>query len=174
MSKRILIAICAVIPTFAFADIIATINKGNIEDVTVVSIGANEIVYKKGNAQKTIASSEVDGVLYEDGRYITPPRANTVVESNETTSNDSWAIDDKSEEDKSASSKRRQKREKKERTGNSSEVGQAFKDAGASIKEAFTIMFDAMGKKKEKGTSGSTNTENHSNQESSTASEDGW
>ena len=159
---------------FAFADIIATINNGNIEDVTVVSVGANEVVYQKGNTQKTIASSEVDGVLYDDGRYITPPKTNIVIESNESTSNDTWAIDDESAGAQSSSSKQRQKRERKERTGNSSEVGQAFKDAGISIKDAFTIMFDEMGKKKEKRTSKSKNTENYSNQESSTASEDGW
>ena len=174
MNKRILTALCAILPMFAFADIIATINNGNIEDVTVVSVGANEVVYQKGNTQKTIASSEVDGVLYDDGRFISPSKKTSATESFETTSNDSWAIDDESADAKSTSLKQRQKREKKERSGNSSEVGQAFKVAGSSIKDAFTIMFDEMGKKKEKRTSGSTNTENNSNQESPKASEDGW
>ena len=174
--KRIFIALCAICPLFAHADIIATFNNGNIEDVTVVSIGADEVVYKKGNTQKSIASSEVEGVLYDDGRFVAPPKK-TATESIENTSDDSWAVDDAiSDDTQTASSNRRQKREKKERSGGNSEVGQAFKEAGTAIKDAFTTMFDAMGKKKDKSSSESTTntkTETESNQ-GSPASEDGW
>ena len=173
--KRIFIALCAICPLFAHADIIATFNNGNIEDVTVVSIGADEVVYKKGNTQKSVASSEVEGVLYDDGRFVAPPKK-AATESIENTSNDSWAVDDASTDDSQiASSNRRQKREKKERNSNS-EVGQAFKEAGVAIKDAFSTMFDAMGKKKDKSSSESTtntSTDTESNQDTP-ASEDGW
>jgi len=172
--KCILLAIFVVLPLFAYADIIATRNNGNIEDVTVVSIGTDEVVYMKGNAQKTIASSEVEGVLYDDGRFVSPPKKATATESFETTSDDSWAIDDASSNEKSTSTNRREKRDKKERSSSNSDVGQAFKDAGEAIKDAFTTMFDAMGKKKDKSSTANTSTETDSNQGSSSASEDGW
>ena len=173
--KRIFIALCAICPLFAHADIIATFNNGNIEDVTVVSIGADEVVYKKGNTQKSIASSEVEGVLYDDGRFVAPPKKEAVVDSFESTSDDSWTVEDAATDGSTVSPNRRQKREKKERNSNS-EVGQAFKEAGEAIKDAFTTMFDAMGKKKDKSTSESTtntNTGTESDQ-GSPASEDGW
>jgi len=175
--KRILLVISAILPLFAYADIIATFNNGNIEDVTVVSVGADEVVYKIGNAQKTIASTEVEGVLYDDGRFVSPPKKTTTVESVETTADDSWAIDDapSSETTQSTSTNHREKREKKERSNNNSEVGQAFKEAGDAIKDAFTTMFDAMGKKKkDKSSSETISTETDSNQGSSSASDDGW
>ena len=174
--RHIFLTFCIVLPTFAYADIIATFNNGNIEDVTVVSIGADEVVYKKGNTQKSITSSEVEGVLYDDGRFVAPPKK-AATESIENTSDDSWAVDDATSDDsQTASSNRRQKREKKDRSGGNSEVGQAFKEAGTAIKDAFTTMFDAMGKKKDKSSSESTTntiTETESNQ-GSPASEDGW
>ena len=174
--KKILFIISTIFPLFAFADIIVTRSNGNIEDVTVISVTADEVTYKKASSQKTIASSEVDGVLYDDGRYVSPPSKAAVVESaEEIKSDDSWAVEDTpSNETKSSSTKRREKREKNERSGNNSEVGQAFKEAGVAIKDAFTTMFDAMGKKKEKGSSEATSTETDSNQESSSASDDGW
>ncbi|MBR1426085.1 MAG: hypothetical protein IJ581_01390 [Paludibacteraceae bacterium] len=172
--KRILLALCTIIPAFAFADIIATYNNGNIEDVTVVSVGADEVVYKKGNAQKSIASSEVEGVLYDDGRFVSPPKKAAVTESFESTSDDSWAVDDAATDDSQTASSNRQKREKKERSGGNSEVGQAFKEAGSAIKDAFTTMFDAIGKKKDKSPSESSTTETDANQSSPSASDDGW
>ena len=171
--KCILCALCAIIPTLAFADIIATFNNGNIEEVTVVSIGTDEVVYKKGNAQKSIASSEVEGVLYDDGRFVSPPKKSVATESYESTHDDSWAVENVPSEDSQTTSNRRTKREKRERSGGNSEVGQAFKDAGEAIKDAFTTMFDAMGRKKDKSSSEKTSTETDSNQ-SSPASEDGW
>lgn len=174
--KRIFIALCAISPLFAFADIIATFDNGNIEDVTVVSVGADEVVYKQGGTQKTIASSQVEGVLYDDGRFVAPPKKAVVFDSSESTSDDSWAVDDaSSDKSQTASPNRRQKREKKERSGGNSEVGQAFKEAGVAIKDAFTTMFDAMGKKKDKISSESsteTNADTESNQGSSAS--DGW
>lgn len=171
--KCILCALCAIIPTLAFADIIATFNNGNIEEVTVVSIGTDEVVYKKGNAQKSIASSEVEGVLYDDGRFVAPPKKSVATESYESTSDDSWAVENTPSEDIQTTSNSRAKRDKRERNGGNSEVGQAFKEAGTAIKDAFTTMFDAMGRKKDKSSSDKTNTETDSNQ-SSPASEDGW
>lgn len=158
---------------FAFADIIATFNNGNIEDVVVVSIGADEVVYKKSNVQKSIASSEVEGVLYDDGRFISPPKKTVINESVEATPDDSWAVEETSSEDSKTTSNQRAKREKRERSGGNSEVGQAFKEAGNAIKDAFTTMFDAMGKKKNKSSSNKTSTETNDNQ-STPASDDGW
>lgn len=156
-------------------DIIAT-KDGNIEDVKVLSVGADEVVYKKGNTQKTIASSEVEGVLYEDGRFVAPPKNVVASESVESSSGDSWATENTSYDDtqSAATSNRRQKREKKESSGEQSEVGQAFKEAGVAIKDAFTTMFDAMGKKKEKDSSGRLHSTTESKQSSSPASDDGW
>ncbi len=171
--KRILCALCAIIPTFALADIIATYNNGNIEDVTVVSVGADEVVYKKGNTQKSIASSEVEGVLYDDGRFISPPMKSAATESYESTPDDSWAVENAPSEDSQTTSNSHAKREKRERNGGNSEVGQAFKEAGTAIKDAFTTMFDAMKGKKDKSSSDNTNTETNSNQ-STPASDDGW
>ena len=171
--KRFLYALCAIVPTFAFADIIATFNNGNIEDVTVMSIEADEVVYKKGNAQKSIASSEVEGVLYDDGRFVAPPKKSVATESYESTSDDSWAVENTPSEDIQTTSNSRAKRDKRERNGGNSEVGQAFKDAGTAIKDAFTTMFDAIGRKKDKSSSEKTSTETDSDQ-SSPASEDGW
>lgn len=172
--KRILLALCTIVPLSAFADIIATYNNGNIEDVTVVSVGADEVVYKQGKAQKSIASSEVEGVLYDDGRFVSPPKKAAVADSLESPSDDSWAIEDASTDNSSSEpSNRRQKREKKERSRSNSEVGQAFKEAGVAIKDAFTTMFDAMGKKKDKKHSENAGAETETNQNTS-ASEDGW
>ncbi|MBQ7665012.1 MAG: hypothetical protein IJS43_07305 [Bacteroidaceae bacterium] len=170
---RRLFIICAIVPTFAFADIIATFNNGNIEDVTVVSVGADEVVYKKGNAQKSIASSEVEGVLYDDGRFVAPPKKSVATESFEGSSDDSWAVENTPSEDSQTTTNSRAKREKRERNGGNSEVGQAFKEAGEAIKDAFTTMFDAMGRKKDKSSSEKTSTETDSNQ-STPASDDGW
>lgn len=172
--KRILCALCAIVPTFTFADIIATFNNGNIEDVTVMSIGADEVVYKKGNAQKSIASSEVEGVLYNDGRFVSPPKKSAATESDESTPDDSWAVENAPSEDSQTTSNSHAKREKRERNGGNSEVGQAFKEAGSAIKDAFTTMFDAMKVKKDKSSSDNTNTETDSNQQSVPASDDGW
>lgn len=174
--KRILLTLCTIIPAFAFADIIATYNNGNIEDVTVVSMGADEVVYKKGNAQKSIASSDVEGVLYDDGRFVSPPRKTAATESFEETSDDSWAVEDAYTDNSNSTTEspnRRQKREKKERSRSNSEVGQAFKEASVAIKDAFTTMFDAMGKKKDKKPSENAGAETETNQNTS-ASEDGW
>ena len=183
--RQFFIALCAIFPLLAFADIIATFNNGNIEDVTVVSIGADEVVYNQGGTQKTIASSEVEGVLYDDGRFVTPPKKAAVTESLDTAKDDdSWAVEDApSDEVQTKSTNRHQKHEKTERNGNNSNVKQAFKEAGVAIKGAFTTMFDAMRKKKDEGLSESDTetkakkskrTEREANQPHPAASEDGW
>lgn len=167
MKKAIIIL--AFLPLFAYADIIATFSNGNIEDVVVVSVGADEVVYKQGKNEKTIASTEVEGVLYDDGQFVAPPKKNIVEESYDTTSEDAWNTNEGSSDE----SKLSKKREKKERTGGNSEVGKAFKEAGVAIKEAFTTMFDAMGKKKEKSSSAKSSSETDPSQ-NVPASEDGW
>ena len=175
--KHVFLTFCIVLPTFAFADIIATFNSGNIENVTVVSLGADEVVYKKGNTQKTIASSEVEGVLYDDGRFVAPPKNVVASESVESSSGDSWATENTSYDDtqSAATSNRRQKREMKEHNGGNSEVGQAFKEAGVAIKDAFTTMFDAMGKKKDNTSSArTTNSAGTESNQGAPASDDGW
>lgn len=167
MKKAIIIL--AFLPLFAYADIIATFSNGNIEDVVVVSVGADEVVYKQGNKEKTIASTEVEGVLYDNGQFVAPPKKNIVEESYDTTSEDALGANEESSDESMLS----KKREKKERTGGNSEVGKAFKEAGVAIKEAFTTMFDAMGKKKEKRSSAKSSSETDPSQ-NVPASEDGW
>lgn len=171
--KYILCAFGVIIPTFVFADIIATFNSGNIEDVTVVSMDASAVVYQKGKAQKTIASSEVEGVLYDDGRYVSPPKKTVATESFNVTSDDSQFVENMPAEECQASFNQQEKRKKKERSNKNSEVGEAFKEAGAAIKDAFTTMFDAMGKKKDKSPSQKKSTETDSNL-GEPASDDGW
>lgn len=171
--KYILCVFCAIIPTFVFADIIATFGGGNIEDVTVVSMSASEVVYQKGTAQKTIASSDVEGVLYDDGRYVSPPRTSVATESFNVTSDDSQFVENMPAEECQASFNQQEKRKKKERSNKNSEVGEAFKEAGVAIKDAFTAMFDAMGRKKDKNPSQKKSTEADSSQDLP-ASDDGW
>lgn len=72
--KHIILTLYIFLPAYVFADIIATYKNGNIENVMVVSVNANEVVYKIGNTQKSIPSSQVEGVLFNDGRYISPPK----------------------------------------------------------------------------------------------------
>lgn len=103
--------ILALLPLFAFADIIATFNNGNIEGVKVVSVGADEIVYKQGKTQKSIPSSEVEGVLYDNGNYVAPPKKAIVAEPIETTSDESRATDNESVNIKSVSSGHSKKQE---------------------------------------------------------------
>lgn len=181
--KQILLLIMAIsCAGFILAqDIIVTKAGINIEDVTVLSVAADYVTYNQAGAQKTIASSEVEGVLYSNGRYMTPPTYQTIPAEETISSDDTWAVDDAPSGDTQSSSKvHREKREKKER-GNS-EVGKAFKNAGVAIKDAFTTMFDAMGKKKDKSSSETTtkttttsnDTDTESNQSTTAASDDGW
>lgn len=52
------------------------------------------MTYNQAGSQKSIASSEVDGILYRDGRYVTPPSRQTISTNEVTHSNDSWDIGD--------------------------------------------------------------------------------
>lgn len=99
MMKRIILFLIAVIPAFAFADIIATHKKGSIEGVTVVSVDANEVVYKIGDTKKSIPSSQVEGILYDDGRYVTPPKYSDASDSKRSSSDD-LVIEDENDTDK--------------------------------------------------------------------------
>lgn len=92
--KRIILALCALTPLFAFADIIVKKDSKTIEDVTIVSITADNVVYKQDGGVKTISAAEVDGVLYDDGRYVTPPSQQTMNTEEITTGGDTWATDD--------------------------------------------------------------------------------
>jgi len=75
-------------------DIVVTKAGTTIEDVTVVSVTADNVVYKQGDSINTLSSSEVEGVLYSDGRYITPPSIQTLQIAEDTaTVDESWATD---------------------------------------------------------------------------------
>lgn len=75
-------------------DIILTKAGTTIENVTVVSVTADNVTYKQAKTQKSIASSEVDGILYKDGRYITPPSKQTISVDEVTSSSDAWDMGD--------------------------------------------------------------------------------
>lgn len=92
--KKIIIALCAFLPTLVFADIIVKKDSKTIEDVKIVSVTADNVVYKQGNSAKTISSLDVDGVLYDDGRYVTPPSQQNIPVTTTSSSDDSWAVDD--------------------------------------------------------------------------------
>lgn len=47
------------------------------------------MLYTQGGQAKSIPSANVDGVLYDDGRYITPPRASQT-QNQPTTTDNSW------------------------------------------------------------------------------------
>lgn len=88
---RRLFIICALFPIVAQADIIITRSNGNIEDVKVVSMSPESVLYSQDGQPKSIQSADVDGVLYDDGRYVTPPSASQVQEQSMTnTGNDGW------------------------------------------------------------------------------------
>jgi len=89
--KRLLLVLCMSLPFAAYADIIVTRSNGNIEDVKVVSMSPESVLYTQDGQAKSIQSSDVDGVLYDDGRYVTPPSASQVQEQPMTnTESDSW------------------------------------------------------------------------------------
>lgn len=173
--KHILLAILVLLPALVFADIIALIDNGRIEGVKVVSITAEEVVYIQNGEQKTIASSEVEGVLYDDGRFVTPPKR-AILSNPVEPSDDSWAIDNTSipEDTLSASPNRSQKRVNREGSVFSPEVQQAFKEAGVAIKDAFTTTFSAIGKKTGTSSPENSNTAARSNQGTSSVSDDNW
>ena len=89
--KRLLFVLCMSLPFAAYADIIVTRSNGNIEDVKVVSITPENVLYTQDGQAKSIQSADVDGVLYDDGRYVTPPSASQVQEQPITnTGNEGW------------------------------------------------------------------------------------
>lgn len=92
--KKIFFVLSALIPMLALADIIVKKDSQTIEDVTIVTMTADNVVYKQEGTTKTIASSEVDGVLYDNGRFVTPPSKQAVQASQASTSNEVWSVDD--------------------------------------------------------------------------------
>lgn len=93
--KRIIFALYALYPLLAIADIIVTRSNGNIEDVTVVSVNADEVAYQENGTQKTLATSDIEGVLYDGGRYITPPSKQSMpAPENAATAGNSWSMND--------------------------------------------------------------------------------
>lgn len=89
--KRLLLVLCISLPFAAYADIIVTRSNGNIEDVKVVSITPENVLYTQDDQAKSIQSADVEGVLYDDGRYVTPPSASQVQEQPMTNmGNDGW------------------------------------------------------------------------------------
>lgn len=88
---RRLFIICALFPIVAQADIIVTRSNGNIEDVKVVSMSPESVLYTQDGQAKSIQSADVDGVLYDDGRYVTPPSTSQVQEQPmNNMGNDGW------------------------------------------------------------------------------------
>ena len=71
--KRALFVLCTLCSLLANAYIIVTRSNGNVEDVTVVSITADEVSYMQNGKSKSVISTDVEGILYDDGRYVTPP-----------------------------------------------------------------------------------------------------
>lgn len=89
--KRLLFVVYMLLPFAAYADIIVTRSNGNIEDVKVVSMSPESVLYTQDGQAKSIQSADVEGVLYNDGRYVTPPSASQVHEQSVTNiSNDGW------------------------------------------------------------------------------------
>ena len=89
--KRLLWVLCMSLPFAVYADIIVTRSNGNIEDVKVVSMSPESVLYTQDGQAKSIQSADVEGVLYDDGRYVTPPSASQVHEQSVTNiSNDGW------------------------------------------------------------------------------------
>lgn len=81
--KHFVVGLLAVLPLCALADIVSTKKDGNIENVKVISVAVDSVVYKRGDTRKAIASAEVEGVLYDNGKFVTPPLP--VVVNSETT-----------------------------------------------------------------------------------------
>lgn len=79
--KKAFLILCLLVPLYAFADIIATFKNGNITSVKVVSISADSVTYKQGDTLKRIASTEVEGVLYDDGRFVSPPSSKIFIQN---------------------------------------------------------------------------------------------
>lgn len=103
--KRFIIT-CAVL-AFAWAahaDIIVLRSGENIEDVKVTTVAYDEVTYNLNGKQTTIASSDVEGVLYDDGRFVTPPSQPVTQTVESTQADDSWAIEDAGNENLKASS----------------------------------------------------------------------
>ena len=61
--KKILIALCAFLPTLVFADIIVKKDGKTIEDVKVVSLTADNVVYKENGATTSIRSTTLNQFL---------------------------------------------------------------------------------------------------------------
>lgn len=95
--KHFILGILALLPLCAHADVVSTKNNGNIENVKVISVAADSVVYKQGDIRKAIASEEVEGVLYENGKFVTPPAPRTVSTQSEEEDDDdySWAHSNK-------------------------------------------------------------------------------
>lgn len=91
--KRVITILFVFAFAYANADIIATHKGGKIENVKILSVGIDSVKYKQGDVEKRIASIEVEGLLYDDGRFITPPRQReelNFTETNEPTNTTSY------------------------------------------------------------------------------------
>ena len=100
MKRFILICVVFAIAAAAHADIIVLRSGENIEDVKVTSLTSDGVTYQLNGKEKTIAASEIDGVLYDNGRYITPPSKSYEPASSEpenaSSSNGAWDVNDAS------------------------------------------------------------------------------
>lgn len=73
MKRFIIISAVLAYAGAAHADIIALRSGENIENAKVTAIAYDEVTYNLNSQQTTIASSDVQGVLYDDGRFVVPP-----------------------------------------------------------------------------------------------------
>lgn len=89
--RYFIFSVLFLLPICVYSDTISTKHNGNIEDVKVVSIAADSVKYKQGDILKAIASHEVQGVLYDNGKFVIPPSLSHAV--SQTANDNSWDID---------------------------------------------------------------------------------
>lgn len=142
--KKYLFIFYTLFPVCTFADIIITKSFENIEDVVIVSMSAEEVIYIAGNMQLSIPSENVDGVLYDDGRYIAPPKASQTPII--TDSNDNW--DDDSYQTETLVVQTGVRTHKEKTAKNNSEIRQATKEVFSALGQFYATLFQSMKKKK--------------------------
>lgn len=142
--KKYLFILYILFPICTFADIIVTKSFENIEDVVIVSMSAQEVIYTDGSKQLSIPSDNVDGVLYNDGRYIAPPEASQTPIM--TDSNDSR--DDSSNQTETMVVQNRGRTHKEKTAKNNSEMKQATKEVFSALRQFYVTLFQSMKKKK--------------------------
>jgi hypothetical protein len=154
MRKIVLFILTVLLSLTVYADIIVTKANGNIENVTIVEIAETEIIYKQDGIQKTIPYSEVEAIMYDDGRYVTLPNKNQVKSTmeNETSNNEESDYTNRIQQNNNS-------------RGNS-EVKNAFKKAGDATVDAFKTLFKSKKKDQNSNDENSDGDSNPSNPQS--------